>query len=567
MKSIRFWVPALISLLLVLVISMVSIFSYQSFKSSLDERVLLQLLSIKKLKRVQIEQYIDQQWLLFDSVTSKKGQGISEDQFFELLSPTFQNACLRKVLSNQVLPSGIYDITSCNQEGLTSILFIKSINKDSLFFQQLDFTPIQEILLERTGMGQSGESYLVGADYSLRSTSRFFPEKIPSSITVKTTGALAALEGENGYDIIEDYRGIDVYSAYHQLKISFLHWAILSEIDLDEVAVPLKAMRDRLILIGIITLIIAITASLLLSNLLLQPLLAFRVRLLGMARGNFDEAITTTSQLQEIADIFKALAKLKQSINQAIVFCAEISSMHLDAKYHLAGEYDELGKSLLKMQEKLVAYDRLEKENKIRSKSALIEGQEKERKRLSQELHDGLGPLFTTIKFKLENLKIEEKELSDIKEMVDNTIQEIRNMSYNLMPPTLSDFGVSVALKRYVSLSNQSSGFTIKFQDELLPNKSKLNDQINIGLFRICQELINNSIKHSRGKNIIFTITEFKDRVSLFYQDDGVGIKNLGANEGFGLRNIMERVEVLNGEIVFTSQEGMQVEIDIPIGR
>jgi len=565
MKSIRFWVPALISLLLVFVISMVSIFSYQSFKSSLDERVLLQLLSIKKLKRVQIEQYLDQQWLLFDSVTSKLIQGVSEAQLLDSMSPTFQKNCLRKTLPDSSR-SGIYDITFCNQERATSIIFIKKINNDSILFQLIDFAPIQEILLERTGMGQSGESYLVGDDYRLRSKSRFFPEKSPSSITVKTTGALAALAGKNGYDIIEDYRGIEVYSAYHQLEIPFLNWAILSEIDLDEVSVPLKAMRDRLILIGIITLIIAITASLLLSNLLLKPLLTFRVRLLGMARGNFDEAIITTSQLQEITDIFTALAKLKRSINQAIIFCAEISNMHLDAEYHLAGEYDELGKSLLKMQHKLVAYDRLEKENKIRSKSALIEGQEKERKRLSQELHDGLGPLFTTIKFKLENLKIEERELSNIKKMVDNTIQEIRNMSYNLMPPTLSDFGVGVALQRYIGLSNESTGFNILFQDELLSKNSKLNDQINIGLFRICQELINNSIKHSQGKNIVFTITEFKDRVSLFYQDDGVGIKDLRTNEGFGIRNIGERVEVLNGEIVFTSQEGMQVEIDIPLG-
>ncbi len=134
------------------------------------------------------------------------------------------------------------------------------------------------------------------------------------------------------------------------------------------------------------------------------------------------------------------------------------------------------------------------------------------------------------------------------------------------MPLALSDFGVGVALKRYVGLNNQSTGFDILFQDELAVNDSKLNDQINIGLFRICQELINNSIKHSKGSTIALTITEFNDKVSLYYQDDGVGIKNVKTREGFGIRNIKERVEVLSGEIVFTSHGGTQVEIEIPLG-
>jgi signal transduction histidine kinase len=566
MKSIRFWLPALISLSLVLVIAMVSIFSYQSFKSSLEERVLLQLTSIKKLKRVQIEKHIERQWLLFDSDDLNGRKLITNQKFIDVISEDFRRGCISKFLLESPSTSGIYDLTTCNAEGSTSILFFKSIKKDSVLFKLLDFGPIQEILLERTGMGQSGESYLVGADYSLRSRSRFFPSKVPSLIEVKTKGALAALSGENGHDIIEDYRGINVYSAYHKLENPYLNWAILSEIDLDEVAAPLTAMRNRLILIGTITLIIVGIASLLLSNLLLKPLLIFRARLVGMAHGNFEEAIATDSQLLELSDIFTALNKLQLSIKQAIIFCTEISNMNLDAQYNLAGQYDELGKSLLKMQGKLVEYDRLERANKIRSKSALIEGQEKERKRLSQELHDGLGPLLTTLKFRLENLRIEQKELTSIKVMVDQTIQEVRNMSYNLMPLALSDFGVGVALKRYVDLNNQSTGVKILFQDELAANGSKLNDQINIGLFRICQELINNAIKHSKGSTIALTITEFNDKVSLYYQDDGIGIKNVKTREGFGIRNIKERVEVLSGEIVFTSHGGTQVEIEIPLG-
>ncbi len=122
MKSIRFWLPALISMSLVLVISMVSIFSYQSFKSSLEERVLLQLTSIKKLKRVQIEKHIERQWLLFDSGDLSERKFITNQKFIDVISDDFRRECISKFLLGNPSLSGIYDLTNCNAEGSTSIL-------------------------------------------------------------------------------------------------------------------------------------------------------------------------------------------------------------------------------------------------------------------------------------------------------------------------------------------------------------------------------------------------------------------------------------------------------------
>ncbi|MFN4151583.1 MAG: hypothetical protein ACK4IX_11620, partial [Candidatus Sericytochromatia bacterium] len=130
--------------------------------------------------------------------------------------------------------TGIYDFTAYHVAKKTTIGFVSN-SKSGTKIKVLDYNKIKKILLERTGMGDSGESYLVGEDFRMRSQSRFYPNKIPHTIVVKTKGVTNAFKGINGRGVFEDYRGIDVYSVYSLITVGNLKMVILSEIDVDEV--------------------------------------------------------------------------------------------------------------------------------------------------------------------------------------------------------------------------------------------------------------------------------------------------------------------------------------------
>jgi len=205
----------------------------------------------------------------------------------------------------------------------------------------------------------------------------------------------------------------------------------------------------------------------------------------------------------------------------------------------------------------------------LQSKSALIQGQEEERTRLSQDIHDGVGPLLTSLKLQLSDLKIEEDEKIRLKALIDDTISEMRRVSSNLMPAVLLDFGAGAAIKNMVEAISKSAKCSIVFLDDTKKSGSKLYKEINVALYRIAQETLNNAIKHASAKVIKISLTEFEDKVSFYISDDGKGFKAEQSRSDFsgkGLKNIKERAALLNGEIFITSEgQGTIVEVEIPL--
>lgn len=188
---------------------------------------------------------------------------------------------------------------------------------------------------------------------------------------------------------------------------------ILSEIDVEEVTIPLLEMRNTLIGISLLVLLIALAFSFFISVVLSKPLLKMRLFLNNMTRGNYDFKIVNTYPTIEINEMFIALEKLQKSIREAIHFSSEIGNMNMNAKYQLSEEGDLLGKSLVVMQKKLMAYESAEKKSRSLAKKSLIEGQENERKRLSKELHDGLGPLLTSLKLMVQTSALSSQDKKD----------------------------------------------------------------------------------------------------------------------------------------------------------
>lgn len=208
---------------------------------------------------------------------------------------------------------------------------------------------------------------------------------------------------------------------------------------------------------------------------------------------------------------------------------------------------------------------------------ASIEMQEKERKRIAADLHDDAGPLLATARLYLsENMLNQEKaaQLQTIfttKEIIDDAIHLIRNISHSLMPPTLKDFGLESAVNDFFQKINGAGTLNA---DCCFNNYSiRLKPEKELIIFRVIQELINNILKHSNSTFIHLIEQNAKESITIRLHHDGTGltqedfIKMSKNSAGLGLKNIQSRLKVILGSIHFeqdASQSFYKVSINIP---
>ena len=548
--NIKTLILIIINSLIALVIALLSFSSYQQFSNVLNDRVLLQLNSIKTLKQNQIEHLLKSEWERFETS--------------EMYSENIDSTVIK--LPDKIKNSnGIHDFTGYHADKKTTIGFISNSNKGRKI-KILDYDKVKKILLERTGMGDSGESYLVGEDSRMRSQSRFYPTKTPYTLSVKTKGVVNALKGTNGRGIFEDYRGIDVFSVYSLIVVGNLKMVILSEIDVDEVTIPLKQLRQRLVGLTLAIFLLAVMLSLFLTRIITNPIKNMQKSLRIMAEGDYNQTNEFIKNSKEIKEMFDALANLKASLQGAVKFSDDIGKMNLHTDFKPKSSNDLLGKSLLAMRDKLIEFRNNEENTRIQSKRMLVNGMENERRRLSRELHDGVGPYLTSLKHYIENRVENEVKKTEMKKIVDETISEIRLMSNSLMPASIDDFGIGVTLTNFIESLKKSTTVTIEYEDLTKQENSNITNHQAINLFRISQELINNSLKHATAKNIRITLSEFDEFISLFYFDDGIGFDINTVKLGLGIINIKERVEICNGEMTIDATPGNTTfEIELPI--
>ena len=209
--------------------------------------------------------------------------------------------------------------------------------------------------------------------------------------------------------------------------------------------------------------------------------------------------------------------------------------------------------------------------------NASVRLQEEERQRLAADLHDDAGPLLATARLYLnENLVNQDKatQLQSIfqtRQILDDTIQLIRNISHNLMPPTLKNFGLESAVNdmfQKISGSGQINASS-RFHDY----KERLKPEQELIVFRVLQELMNNILKHSNSSFIHLTQSNHKGFCFIRLHHDGRGLvqadfeKLTKSNIGLGLKNISSRLKVAQGSILFekdASQTYYKVTIEIP---
>lgn len=208
----------------------------------------------------------------------------------------------------------------------------------------------------------------------------------------------------------------------------------------------------------------------------------------------------------------------------------------------------------------------LEDQQKLSVSNALIEGEEVERKRIARDLHDGLGSMLSGLKI---HLKLAEKENAlsavEVNNLLDKSIKELRNISQNLMPESLLKLSLEHAL-RDLCMANSNAKTQIEFQ--YLIQKPNLPKNYEIVIYRIIQELLNNALKYADASLILVSCSQNKDTFFITVEDNGVGFDIMDKNNnGMGLRNIKNRVEILKGKLEIESEvnKGTSAYIELKV--
>lgn len=203
--------------------------------------------------------------------------------------------------------------------------------------------------------------------------------------------------------------------------------------------------------------------------------------------------------------------------------------------------------------------------------TSVIDTEERERLHFSQELHDGIGPLLSSIKILMELLSkpnsnnIKNEILGDIAMLLDESLRTVREISFRLSPHMLQNCGIEGALKAFIAKVNESSFINIELKTE---NLYRFDEKIETISYRVLCECINNTIKHANANNIIIDLRCHNDMFLVEYRDDGRGFDVeyvMSGNKGIGLLNIRSRIRSINGSIDFTSIPGKGTTVSFQI--
>ncbi len=225
---------------------------------------------------------------------------------------------------------------------------------------------------------------------------------------------------------------------------------------------------------------------------------------------------------------------------------------------------------LTRIKQKAEIQEAIAREQKGRFK-AVIDAQEQERKRIAQDLHDGLGQLLSTARLNvsaledsLDNTDLEsEKIWHNALELIDESVQEVRNVSHNMMPSALIRLGLVAALREQISKINHAGKVAVKLETEGMD--TRLDEAVEITLYRVIQEVLNNAIKHSKASEIVVRIEKVQGSLQLSVKDDGQGLdlQLIKHSRGIGWKNIYSRVELINGIIDMNSSPGVGTNIQV----
>jgi signal transduction histidine kinase len=547
------------------VVGILGLLSYLQTKDALFERTLNQLNTIKSVKKRQLTKF-------FDERVNDVRTFVKNIKPTMLLKDVFEDKIFTNYISNFLRNNWVYEEIIIS-EGYNSIVFsicddslkAKFMQNDSnyiseLFFMsthelvdtgisksfkiityegadnnsnitsilvQLSIKPeaINQIMLEQSpgdGFGNSVESYLVGTDLLMRTNSRFIDSSV-LDVKVETNGLELAKDFGDSTAIYKDYRNVEVLGSFGIFEFSGIKWYIFAEIDEAEAYKPLNNMLYNMLLYTIGISIILFFFTYYLSKRFMMPIKNLTAASEVISSGNYPGPVEVINNDE--------LGVLASTFNNMI--------------------------ERMKQQEQELENERLERI------SASIDSMDADRKRLSRELHDGLGQAIIAIKLKLESIESGNPEIStgliaNIKSDIDNTISEIRNISNDLMPSVLTEFGIVNALRNMCEEMNEHSKIETNFSSNM---NVKLSGREETYIYRIAQEALKNIIKHSAATYVKIELFSMDNNITLIIEDNGIGFESDKISNGNGIFNMRERAKILDGKLSIVTSNNKGTEI------
>jgi signal transduction histidine kinase len=204
---------------------------------------------------------------------------------------------------------------------------------------------------------------------------------------------------------------------------------------------------------------------------------------------------------------------------------------------------------------------------------SILTGEERERKRIAKELHDGLGAQLSAIKLHAQSVDYEKMLLventktlhQNLINQIDEACLEVRSISHDLLPPGLINSGIIESINRFVHQIKENSDIDLKFIHQI--EKETFTKDVEVQIFRIIQELVNNILKHAHAQSAAIQLIQNNSRLLIIAEDDGIGFDMEDNRNGLGINNIRNRIASLKGSIVFDTlrNNGTTVIIEITL--
>jgi signal transduction histidine kinase len=281
------------------------------------------------------------------------------------------------------------------------------------------------------------------------------------------------------------------------------------------------------------------------------------------ALSDFEETMRSEKENQRVQQL-----KLKQDLErQKIIITGVIVSaiLLLVISVLIVINYSNKVKAKQQMMVSLEENHQIFTKNLIREQEVttlqnIINGQELERKRIAQELHDGVGSSLAAIKLKLatisENRSTIDKNLENVIVNVDLVYSEVRTISHNLIPPNLNYTSFTNVLDNLINDYRNNSKANINIDYLSIEKLNSINTEFQVALYRILQELLKNAINHSECSLIEIAINNYEKEMTVVFEDNGTGFDMNEKKFGIGLRNIQSRVNTLNGNLIIDAKLG-----------
>ena len=231
-----------------------------------------------------------------------------------------------------------------------------------------------------------------------------------------------------------------------------------------------------------------------------------------------------------------------------------------------------------KQAEQKIAIQELKAEMQRELLESSLEVQEVERRRIAKDLHDEVGAMLSVTKMSFNQLLRKIDNSADLKtqgkhtkELLDESISQVRRISKELVPSTLEDFGLISAIDEFIQKIHIASGVLFIFNYEGIEDTQRYDNKIELTIYRIAQELVNNALKHAEAEEIALKLSAELNKLVFVFTDNGKGFDIEAVKKdyksGLGLRNIQSRLSVVNGDLTINSTlgNGTHTKIEIPL--